>query len=263
MTVITSAENKTVKLAASLSEKKYRDKEGLYLVEGPNPVRELIKSGKARFIFIKAESASDEVMQIAQKADESGLAVYQTTESVFSKIPQTENSQAIIGVFEKPFYSREEFFKKAAGENILVIDRVQDPGNVGTLLRTAEAAGFYGAMIIKGSGDPFSPKAVRASAGSSARLPLVFAESIKDGAALLKKNAKRLIASDMEGTPYYEADLKENMALCVSNEGNGASGELLGLADEIISIPMSGKTESLNAAVACGILMFESRRQQQ
>lgn len=261
MTVITSTDNRIVKLAASLSEKKYRDREGLYIVEGPNLVRELLENGKARFIFIRAESASEEAMEIAERADESGLAVYKVNDSVFSKVTQTETPQGILAVFEKPSRSREDFFKIAGDKNILVVDRVQDPGNVGTLLRTCEAAGFAGAMIIKGSGDPFSPKAVRASAGSSARLPLIFAESINDGAALLKKNGKRLIATDMKGKAFWDADLAKNCALTVSNEGNGASGELLKLADEIISIPMTGQVESLNAAIACGIIMFESRRQ--
>lgn len=263
ITVITSADNRTVKMAASLSEKKYRDREGLYLAEGPNLVRDALSVGKARFIFLKAESESEEAAALAGEADSKGLAVYRVSNTVFGKISDTNTPQDILAAVEKPQITRDSFFEACGDGNVLVLDRVQDPGNVGTLLRSAEAAGFRGALVVKGSGDPFSPKAVRASASSCMRLPLILAESISDALAILKSRGKRVFASAMnEGTVYYRADLRKNAALVVSNEGNGASGELLEAADEILNIPMSGEVESLNAALAAGVIMFESRRQQ-
>ncbi|MDO5441352.1 MAG: RNA methyltransferase [Bacillota bacterium] len=263
MKTITSLDNQIVKMTAGLSEKKYRDREQAYILEGPNMIREvLLQSGKARFIFLRAESESEEARQLAEKADKNGLAVYEVSDSVFHKLSQTENSQDILAVIEKPHISREDFFMNARSKNILVIDRVQDPGNIGTLLRTAEAAGFAGALFIKGSGDPFSPKAVRAASGSTERLPIIFAESANDALAILKTNGKKVFATAMNATNiYYEADLRNDVAIVVSNEGNGASKEILEAADEILSIPMDGKTESLNVAIASGIIMFESRRQ--
>ena len=250
-------------MVASLSEKKYRDSEGLYILEGPNMIKEALRnSGKARFIFLRAESTSDEARAIAENADENGLAVYEVSDSVYSKISQTETPQGILSVLEKPQQNRESFFMNCEGKNLLVIDRVQDPGNIGTLLRTAEAAGMGGAVVIKGSGDPFSPKAVRAASGATERLPIIFTESANDCLALLKAKGKKIFATAMAGsTVYYKADLRQDAAIVVSNEGNGASNEILEGADEIISIPMDGKTESLNVAMASGIIMFESRRQ--
>ena len=250
-------------MASSLSEKKYRDREGLYILEGPNMIREaLLNSGKARFIFLRAESTSDEAREIAEKADAQGLAVYEVSDSVYNKVSQTETPQGILAVLEKPQRTRDSFFKDCADKNLIVIDRVQDPGNIGTLLRTAEAAGMGGAVVIKGSGDPFSPKAVRAASGATERFPIIFTESVNDCLALLKANGKKIFATAMAGsTVYYKADLKKNAAIVVSNEGNGASSDILDGADEIISIPMEGKTESLNVAIASGIIMFESRRQ--
>lgn len=250
-------------MASSLSEKKYRDRERLYILEGPNMIREaLLNSGKARFIFLRAESTSDEAREIAEKADAQGLAVYEVSDSVYNKVSQTETPQGILAVLEKPQRTRDSFFKDCADKNLIVIDRVQDPGNIGTLLRTAEAAGMGGAVVIKGSGDPFSPKAVRAASGATERFPIIFTESVNDCLALLKANGKKIFATAMAGsTVYYKADLKKNAAIVVSNEGNGASSDILDGADEIISIPMEGKTESLNVAIASGIIMFESRRQ--
>ena len=263
MISITSLDNRIIKMAAGLSEKKYRDREGAYILEGPNMIREALEMhGKARFIFIRAESSSDEARNIAEKADALGLAVYELSESAFNKIAQTETPQGILAVFEKPKISREEFFEKCGERNLLVIDRVQDPGNTGTLLRTAEAAGFGGAIFIKGSGDPFSAKAVRAASGSTERFPIIFTESAGDTLALLKNHKKKIFATAMNADKiYYDADIARNCAIVVGNEGNGASDEILSGADEILSIPMDGKTESLNAAVASAIIMFESRRQ--
>ena len=262
ITVITSADNRTVKMAASLSEKKYRDREGLYLAEGPNLVRDALSVGKARFIFLRAESESAEAAELAAQSDSKGLAVYRVSNKVFEKISDTQTPQDILAAVEKPAITRDAFFEECGDRNILVLDRVQDPGNVGTLLRSAEAADFGGALVIKGSGDPFSPKAVRASASSCMRLPLIFAESVNDALAILRSRGKKVFASAMkEGTVYYRADLRSNAALVVSNEGNGATEELLGSADEILNIPMGGQVESLNAALAAGVIMFESRRQ--
>ena len=263
MKTITSLDNQIVKMAASLSEKKYRDREGAYILEGPNMIREALEnSGKARFIFLRAESASAEANEIAKRADEQGLAVYEVSDSVYDKVSQTETPQGILAVFEKPTQSRESFFKACENKNLLVIDRVQDPGNIGTLLRSAEAAGLAGAIVIKGSGDPFSPKAVRAASGATERFPIIFTESANDTLAILKSNGKKVFATAMSGsTVYYKADLRKNAAIVVSNEGNGASKEILDGADEILSIPMEAKSESLNVAIASGIIMFESRRQ--
>ena len=147
------------------------------------------------------------------------------------------------------------------GGNYIVLDRLQDPGNIGTILRTADAAGFELAVLVKGTADPYSPKVVRSAAGSLFRVPICFVDGPDELIGLVHENGKRLIATALEAEKaYYDCDLKEDAAIVIGNEGNGIDRELLKRADEIITIPMAGNTESLNAAVSAGILMYERIR---
>lgn len=150
--------------------------------------------------------------------------------------------------------------KKGSG-NILVMDRLQDPGNIGTLIRTAEAAGYRGIIIIKGTGDVSSPKVVRAAAGSALRMPIIKMDTPNQVKEFCEENLKRLIGTSIkDAVPFYKVDLTQNIALVIGNEGNGMSDELEELSHENIMIPMEGGNESLNAAVAAGIIMYQSIR---
>ena len=258
---IHSKDNKTVKLAASLSGKKYRDALGAYLIEGPNLVREALQQGvRIKFIFTGAGALSQqkELEDILKLAENSDSAICVLSEDCFEKIATTGNSQGIAAMAEKPRWQPEDLFYD--GSDVLVLDRIQDPGNLGTLLRTGEAAGFAGALLVKGGADPFGPKAVRASAGCVFRFPLLLCESACDAMELLAKQRKKVRTAHMSGTPCYEADLAENTALVVGNEGNGADPIFL-KETETVTVPMAGRTESLNAGMAAGILMYESMRQ--
>ncbi len=266
---ITSPDNKIVKDAAALAEKKRRDLAGCYVVEGPNLIREALKQGvKLRSVFFEqtgGESASreEELAQLISLAAGSNLPMelYALSREAFSKIAQTDTPQGVLAVAEKKNDTEEDFFKAKAG-NVLVLDRIQDPGNLGTLLRTAEAAGLSGAMLLKGCGDVYSPKAVRAAAGTLFRLPLLFVATPREAMDILHKNNKRIYATAArDSTFYFRCALAENAAIVVGNEGNGVAEEFLTGADQIISIPMEGSTESLNAALAGGIIMYEALRQ--
>lgn len=261
MKEISSKDNRIIRQAASLSEKKYRDAFGMYLIEGPNFVRDaVLYGGRLRFIFIRAAAMSGEIMDIVSMASAEGPAVYSLTDEAFSKLSTTEHSQGIIAAAEKAECSEEEFFSDPAGD-LLVLDRVQDPGNLGTMIRSAEAMGFSGVLIVKGSADLYGPKAVRAAAGSIFRLPAFFAGSPSEAADLLKKHGKKIYAAEMEAEKEcFDADLACGAAIVIGNEGSGISAELLEAA-EPIKIPMSGKIESLNAALAAGMMMYESQRQ--
>ncbi len=259
MKTISSRDNSTVKEAASLQEKKYRDALGLFLVEGPNLVRELIQyGGRIRFIFLKA-GAGEEAWEIARLAE--GLtAVYELSEDAFFKIVPEKNSQGIVAVVEKKEIGTDDFFRAVGSANVLVLDRIQDPGNMGTLIRNAEAFGFGGVILVKGCADPYQPKVVRASAGSLLRMPLLQCGS-PEIPELLKKAGKKTYGACMTGdTAARNADLKKDAAVIIGNEGNGISEELLS-ASERLYIPMAGKTESLNAAMAGTVIMYESMRQ--
>ncbi|MBR6352127.1 MAG: RNA methyltransferase [Firmicutes bacterium] len=262
MQFISSKDNRIIKEAASLSEKKYRDRLGLYLLEGPDPILEaFMHGGRPRFIFTEAGTSSEKADRIVRLAEERSSAVYELAGDVFRKISLTETPQGVIAVMEKKSFSAPEFFRAVKERNVLVLDRVADPGNMGTLLRTAEAMGFGGAVIVKGSVDAYSPKVVRAAAGSILRLPLLFTEDAEETLSLLKANGKTAYAAVMRsGKAGFEYPLARDSAIIIGNEGNGVSEEML-KASLHIHIPMEGDTESLNAALAGGMLMYESLRQ--
>ena len=261
MKEITSKDNRIIKEAASLSEKKYRDSLGLYLLEGPNLVREALREDvRLKFIFTLAGGETPEILQLARACEAAGPAVFTVSREAFARIALTDTPQGILAVAEKKKSSQEDLFARP-GCNVLVMDRIQDPGNMGTMIRTADAAGFSGIVLMKGSADPFGPKVVRSAAGSLFRLPVMTGVSPDELRALLQKWGKTPYAAAMDGQcAYYEADLAQDIALVVGNEGNGVSGQLMALS-RTISIPMAGRTESLNAALAAGIIIFESLRQ--
>ncbi len=258
---IHSKDNKTVKLAASLAEKKHRDALGAYLIEGPNLVREALQQGvRIQFIFTGAGALNQqqEIQDILSLAEDSDSAVCVLSEDCFAKIATSQTPQPIMAVAEKRTWQLRDVF--SPGGNVLVLDRIQDPGNLGTLLRTAEATGFAGALIVKGGADPYGPKAVRAGAGCVFRFPLLLCESPAEALDILAKQRKQVWTADMEGTPCYDAELAQNVAIVIGNEGNGADA-LFKENSGRVTVPMAGQTESLNAGIAAAILMYESLRQ--
>ncbi|MBQ4004241.1 MAG: RNA methyltransferase [Firmicutes bacterium] len=258
---IHSKDNKTVKLAASLAEKKHRDALGAYLIEGPNLVREALQQGvRIQFIFTGAGALNQqqEIQDILSLAEDSDSAVCVLSEDCFAKIATSQTPQPIMAVAEKRTWQLRDVF--SPGGNVLVLDRIQDPGNLGTLLRTAEATGFAGALIVKGGADPYGPKAVRAGAGCVFRFPLLLCESPAEALDILAEQRKQVWTADMEGTPCYDAELAQNVAIVIGNEGNGADA-LFKENSGRVTVPMAGQTESLNAGIAAAVLMYESLRQ--
>lgn len=255
MKLITSSDNPIYKAAVQLKQKKYRDEQNRYLIEGPNLIREAISNGGEIEMVIRSEDFNFE---------EVNAKVVVMTSGIFRKLSDTENPQGIMAIVKKRIYSEEEFFtsKVTNGSNVVLLDRLQDPGNIGTILRTADAAGYMGAILMKGTADIFSPKIVRAATGSLFRLPVLQVDTPKQAIQLLIKYQKKIICT----TPncdrfYYDIDMKENVAVIIGNEGNGACDEFLIQSDLKIKIPMEGSIESLNAAVSAGILLYESVRQ--
>jgi len=261
MRQILSTDNRIVKQAASLSEKKYRDALGMYLIEGPNFIRDALTfGGRLRFIFIKAGTLSKDADDIAALAEEGGPAVITLSGAAFEKLSATDTSQGIIAVAEKRTWTDGSFFSEE-GSDILVLDRIQDPGNMGTMLRTAEAMGFGGALIMKGSCDIYGPKVVRAAAGSIFRLPVLFSEDPEQALEFLRSHGKKPYAAVMSGGTFCsEADLAKDAAIVIGNEGSGVCRQFLE-GCEGLTIPMSGEIESLNAGLAAGMIMYEASRQ--
>lgn len=251
--IITSTDNKIFKQIKSLHMKKFRDRDGLFLTENPKLVREAIELEAAEVIVTREDYEGDEI----KKYSDMGNAKFVFMEGkLFDKIAQTENASGILAVCKKPDEKREAFVR--SGSRIVVLDRLQDPGNIGTIIRTAEAAGFDGVMAVKGTGDIFSAKVVRAAAGSVLRLPFMNVESPGEAIDFLAKSGKTIVTTSPAGNP--DAMIPDrDVAIVIGNEGNGADEEFISSADLNKKIPMSGKVESLNAAVAAALLMYEIR----
>ena len=262
MKLITSVENQIYKTAVQLKQKKYRDEQKRYLIEGPNLICEALNHGGEIEMILSREDYYDEDLNCGGTGlAQAGAGVAVLSSGLFRKLSDTETPQGIMAIVKKRVYSEEEFFAPGF-PNIIVLDRLQDPGNIGTILRTADAAGYMGAIILKGTADIYSPKIVRATAGSLFRLPVLMADTPGQVIRLLKEHKKNIICTTPNCSRfYYDTDLKENAAIIIGNEGNGVCDEFLKDSDTLIKIPMEGTIESLNAAVSAGILMYESVRQ--
>lgn len=251
---ISSKDNKVYKDCIRLGRKKYRDREKRYLIEGENLIREALCSGVEIVSLLIREGSYPE--------DAFGSDAMVMTPKLFDGIAQTETSQGVLAVVEQKEWTDEEFAERCTGgKNIVVLDRLQDPGNIGTIIRTAEGAGYAAVVCMKGTADIYSPKVIRACAGSMFRMPILQIPDLPALKELAGRLRKHLAVTCVAGaTRYDELDLTKDIALVIGNEGNGCSDEMIEAADLRITIPMQGSLESLNASVAAGILMYETVR---
>jgi len=252
MREIRSKDNKIFKECQKLSQKKYRDREGLYLIEGENLIAEVPDED---LVYLICSEGSGWILE--DKDD-----VYVMPANLFEKIAQTETSQGILAVVRKPNITAASLEERLKTEdNVVVLDRLQDPGNIGTIIRTSEGAGYGAVITVKGTGDVFSPKTIRAAAGSVFRMPIIQVEDNQELRKLTNQLGKKLVVTAFDTDKYYfDEDLSKGVALVIGNEGNGVSDELMAMADMKVKIPMDGHLESLNASVAAGILMYETKR---
>ena len=258
MKKITSADNERYKSLIKLGKKKHRDREGLYIIEGINLIEEAVKNGAVlKSIFIREDFSDQAVLSIIDTYD---ADKYLLTNRLFDSFADTETPQGIAAIAVKPSWTEEEFFDGT--DNIIVLDRLQDPGNIGTILRTADACGFSGAVIMKGTADLFSPKTVRATAGSLYRVKMLYVDTPLEALEILSKRGKKTVCTSPHvDTLYFDADIASDTALIIGNEAGGACDEFMSEADISVTLPMEGTIESLNAAVAASVLMYDSVRQ--
>ena len=244
---IESLNNKLIKLVSSLKMKKARDKEELFFAEGERNVSDGIKKASAEMIFISEGYKGNKDFP---------CKTYEVSDGVFKKISDTETPQGILGVFKK----KEGSLSDIKG-NAVILNGVRDPGNMGTIIRCAKAAGFDTIICDKTCTDIYSPKTVRAAMSGIFGLNAVVSENLFEDIRKLKDMGYEIIAADMDGESSFKAKLKFPLALILGNEANGIDEEILKASDRIISIPMNGEIESLNVAVAGSVLMFEAARQ--
>lgn len=254
MREIRSKDNKIWKRCEQLTMRKYRDRSGLYLIEGENLLDEAIRN------HVRIETVL--VREDCQKAlpPEAADKAFLLDARLFDKLAQTVTSQGILAVVAKAEVRKEDFIG-LPGSNFIVLDRLQDPGNIGTILRTADAAGYRLAILMKGTADVYAPKVVRAATGSLFRMPVVSMASTEELVEFTRAAGKKLTATCLDAQRcYYDEDLTHDIALVIGNEGCGVAPALIESSELRIKIPMQGNIESLNAAVAAGVLMYEAMR---
>jgi TrmH family RNA methyltransferase len=258
--VIRSRTNPLVKRLRTLKEQGER---GVVLVEGPK----LLEEAALSHVHILEVAASPRIERSARghrllrELAAAGTAIRWVHEDILASLSEAEVSQGVVALARRPVFPEADLFRGTA-PLLVVAAGLQNPGNLGGLLRTAEAAGASGAVLTAGTADPFSWKALRGSMGSAFRLPHVAGGTLPDFVQRAKSLGLRIAATDPEApVPYYEADLRHATAFLFGNEGSGLPEEVLRAADLRLRIPMAAPVDSLNVGVAGGILLFEAARQ--
>ena len=243
MTIITSKANSVVKNAKKLHQKKYR--KSTYLIEGWHLFEEAVQAGVTIEKIFALESYRDQLATFPQTV--------WVSEEVLLDLADTQTPQGIVAVIQKEEVGLPDFRQG----KFLFLEDVQDPGNVGTMIRTADAAGFTGAIVSDKSADIYSLKTLRSMQGSHFHLP-IYRMSLASFIEETKKTAMPILATTLsrESKDYRELSSLENFVLVMGNEGQGISSVMAESADQLVHIGMKGRAESLNVAVAAGILMF-------
>lgn len=260
--MITSLQNKAVKeVAALLGKKKERDRRGLFVVEGVKLFGEA-PAERITQVYL-AESAQAQIS--AQHGEKlKALPCEVVSDEVFTKMSDTVTPQGILCLVRQYSYNIEEMLSKEKKKRLLfiILEDLQDPGNLGTIFRTAEAAGADGVIMSSRTADLYNPKTIRSTMGSIYRVPFLYADSLGAVMKVLKEHDVRIFAAHLSGKADYDAcDYGEGAAFLIGNEGRGLREETAALADEWIRLPMEGQVESLNAAVASSILLYEAYKQ--
>lgn len=258
--MISSETNQQVKEIVKLQKQaKYRHKTSLFITEGIKMLSEAAGSGSLEKIYI-----SESVMERRKDIPGKFLNEYPyeiVSDKVFSHISDTVTTQGILGIARQPAYNIEDILNDKR-HMWLLLDDVRDPGNLGTILRTAEGAGMSAVIMGKGTADLFNPKTVRSTMGAIFRMPFIYASDITDIILNIKDNGYNVYGTAIEGSIIYDkADYTEGAGIVIGNEANGISDMVLGCITDRIRIPMEGGIESLNAAVAAAVVMYEAARQ--
>ena len=259
MQVITSKDNELIKHIKKLKDKKERDLSNEYIIEGIKLIQEAIQeNAKIKQIIIcddceKTESIPKDLMYEIAKQE----CIY-VTNKVFDSITEVMNPQGILAIIEK---QSKEIQIDDKQDIILALDDIQDPGNLGTILRTADSIGLTQILVSKGTADSYNPKVVRSTMGAIFRVKIIECEDLVRTLKEIKKHKFEIVVSSLQtDNSIYDINYHKKV-IVIGNEANGVKKEIQDLADKKIKIPMLGKTESLNASVATGIILYEYVRQ--
>ena len=264
--MITSANNQQLKQVSALLKKaKERKEKKAFVVEGPRMVVEApIESLKAVYVaesFEKNPENQNLLKELESKCQKSGAVFETVADAVFKNVSDTQTPQGIMAVVAIPEYSFEKLLD-GNKTHLLILESIQDPGNLGTMLRTGEGAGITGVIMNKTTVDLFNPKTIRSTMGSIYRMPYYVTEDLSQTLKDLQQRNVSLYAAHLKGEHYYtEEDYTSGCGFLIGNEGNGLSDDIANQADTYIKIPMEGQVESLNAAISATLLMYEANRQ--
>lgn len=236
-----------------LEKRKARRKEERFVVEGPHLVEEAVE--QIDFVIYA------ERLPILPMLEDHGIDCLKVSKKQFSEVSEVETPQWVLAVVKQKKFSLKDLFQ-ASNPLIVCCVEVQDPGNLGTIIRTADAVGAAGVILSRGTVDLYNGKVVRSTMGSMFHLPIIESDDLIDTIAILKKKNVRIISADINGdVDYFQADYREPVAIMVGNEGAGLHKGVIDMSDQTVKIPMPGRAESLNVGISTAVVLYEALRQ--
>lgn len=259
MQTITSKDNELIKHIRKLKDKKYRDESNEYVVEGVKLVEEAVKeNAKIKQIIVCEDTTRTYEIPTHIMLEIAKYECISVSDKIFNIITQVTNPQGIMAIIEKNAQNAKIDYTQ---DIIVVLDDVQDPGNLGTILRTVDSIGLNQIIVSKGTADAFNSKVVRSTMGAIFRIKIIEVENLAQAIKEMRKHHFKLMVTSLQTkNSIYEIDFNKKI-IVIGNEANGVSKEIQDMADEKAKIPMLGRTESLNASVAAGVVMYEYVRQ--
>lgn len=259
MQTITSKDNELIKHIRKLKDKKYRDESNEYVVEGVKLVEEAVKeNAKIKQIIVCEDTTRTYEIPTHIMLEIARYECISVSNKIFNIITQVTNPQGIMAIIEKNAQDEQIDYSQ---DIIVVLDDVQDPGNLGTILRTVDSIGLNQIIVSKGTADAFNSKVVRSTMGAIFRIKIIEVENLAQEIKEMRKHHLKLMVTSLQTkNSIYDIDFNKKI-IVIGNEANGVSKEIQDMADEKAKIPMLGRTESLNASVAAGVVMYEYVRQ--
>lgn len=259
MQTITSKDNELIKHIRKLKDKKYRDESNEYVVEGVKLVEEAVKeNAKIKQIIVCEDTTRTYEIPTHIMLEIARYECISVSNKIFNIITQVTNPQGIMAIIEKNAQNAKIDYTQ---DIIVVLDDVQDPGNLGTILRTVDSIGLNQIIVSKGTADAFNSKVVRSTMGAIFRIKIIEVENLAQAIKEMRKHHFKLMVTSLQTkNSIYDIDFYKKI-IVIGNEANGVSKEIQDMADEKAKIPMLGRTESLNASVAAGVVMYEYVRQ--
>ena len=264
--MITSANNQQMKqIAALLKKAKERREKKSFVVEGPKMVQEApaewLKAVYVSEFFMEKTENKELLEELEARCSSVQVPFEIVADSVFKSVSDTQTPQGIMAIVQMPEYEMTQLLQDEK-THLLILESIQDPGNLGTMVRTGEGAGITGVIMNKTTVDLFNPKTIRSTMGSIYRVPFMVTDNLIATMESLKQQGVSLYAAHLKGQHAYdEEEYTKACGFLIGNEGNGLSDEIADLADTYIKIPMEGQVESLNAAISATLLMYEANRQ--